>query len=52
MNPVRRYQSLLLFRKSYKPIRVSQIRPAPGRNVVFRPSRASPQINTHECKTH
>ena len=37
MKPVLRYQSQLLFRKSYKPNRVIRIRPAAKLNVVFRP---------------
>ena len=44
MRPVIRYQSQLLFRKSYKPIRVIQTRPGLRRNPVFRPSRAGPQL--------
>ena len=52
MKPVMRYQSQLLFRKSYKPNRVIQIRPAVKLNLVFRPSRAGPEIKTYECETH
>ena len=47
MKPVIRYQSQLLFRKSYKPNRVIRVRPATGLNLVFRPVRrfgAKPQI--------
>ena len=44
-----RYQSQLLFRKSTKPDRVIRIRPAQRLNLVFRPSRAGPQIKTYEC---
>jgi hypothetical protein len=40
MKPVIRYQSQLLFRKSYKPNRVIRIRPTGKRNLVFRPSQA------------
>jgi hypothetical protein len=40
MKPVIRYQSQLLFRKSYKPNRVIRIRPGAKQNLVFRPSRA------------
>ena len=40
MRPVIRYQSRLLFRKSYKPKRVIRIRPGRQTNLVFRPSRA------------
>ena len=39
MRPVIRYQSQLLYRKSYKPNRVIRIRPAVKLNVVFRPMR-------------
>src|SRR6185503_7938932 len=38
MKPVLRYQSQLLFRKSYKPIRVIRIRPV-KLNFSFRPVR-------------
>ena len=40
MKPVIRYQSQLLFRKSYKPNRVIRIRPIGKWNLVFRPSQA------------
>ena len=46
MKPVLRYQSQLLFRKSYKPNRILRIRPAAKTNLVFRPSRAGPQLKT------
>ena len=32
MKPVIRYQSQLLFRRSYKPTRAVRIRPSPGSN--------------------
>lgn len=38
MKPVLRYQSQLLFRKSYKPARILRIRPN-TKGVTFRPSR-------------
>ena len=38
MKPVLRYQSQLLFRKSYKPNQTFRIRPA-KMNFVFRPAR-------------
>ena len=38
MKPVLRYQSQLLFRKSYKPARILRIRPN-VKGVTFRPSR-------------
>lgn len=38
MKPIVRYQSQLLFRKSYKPIRVVRIRPS-MKGRTFRPSR-------------
>lgn len=44
MKPVMRYQSQLLFRKSYRPNRPIRIRPAVKLNFVFRPSRAGPQL--------
>ena len=47
MKPVIRYQSLLLFRKSYKPQRVIRIRPTGRLNLVFRPVNrfgAKPQL--------
>ena len=37
MRPILRYQSQLLFRKSYRPIRVIRIRPAAKVNPLFRP---------------
>ncbi len=39
MKPVIRYQSQLLFRRSYKPTRVIRIRPAPKVGVTYRPAR-------------
>jgi hypothetical protein len=52
MKPVIRYQSQLLFRKSYKPNRVLRIRPV-KLNFSFRPARfgLKPQIKTYECET-
>jgi hypothetical protein len=38
VKPVIRYQSQLLFRKSYKPSRVIRIRPMGKLNFVFRPA--------------
>ncbi|HXT13131.1 MAG TPA: hypothetical protein VN873_16350 [Candidatus Angelobacter sp.] len=48
MKPVMRYQSQLLFRKSYKPNRI-RIKPV-KLNIVFRPVRfgLKPQIKTAE----
>jgi hypothetical protein len=37
MKPIVRYQSQLLYRKSYKPKRILRIRPAGKLNFVFRP---------------
>ena len=53
MKPVLRYQSQLLFRRSYKPSRVLRIRPV-KLNIIFRPVRfgVKPQIKTYECETH
>jgi hypothetical protein len=47
MKPVRRYQSQLLFRKSYKPERVLRIKPT-NSCVEFRPVRfgVKPQISS------
>jgi hypothetical protein len=39
MKPVIRYQSQLLFRKSYKPKRLIRIRPGAKLNFSFRPVR-------------
>lgn len=52
MKPVLRYQSQLLFRKSYKPSRVLRIKPTARFSLVFRPSRfgVKPQIKTYECE--
>ena len=44
MRPTIRYQTPLLFRKSYKPNRMNRIRPVAKLNLVFRPARAGPQI--------
>jgi len=51
MKPVLRYQSQLLFRRSYKPTRVLRTKPATKLNFRFRPVRfgAKPQIKTYEC---
>jgi hypothetical protein len=51
MKPVIRYQTQLLFRKSYKPVRIIRIRPAHKVTRVarvVRPARAGPQINNYE----
>jgi len=39
MKPVIRYQSQLLFRKSYKPNRLIRIRPTANPNINFSPVR-------------
>lgn len=53
MRPVTRYQSQLLFRKSYKPNRVIRIRPAEKIKFSFRSERfgLTPKFITYECKT-
>ncbi len=53
MKPVLRYQSQLLFRKSYKPNRVLRIRPV-KLSFSFRPVRfgLKPQIKSHESQAH
>ena len=50
MKPVLRFQSQLLFRKSYKPDRLIRIRLAARTIKVFRPTRAGPQLKWYECK--
>jgi hypothetical protein len=54
MKPVIRYQSQLLFRKSYKPSRVFRIKPATKLSFVFRPAGfgLKPKFTLYECKTH
>lgn len=42
MRPVIRYQSQLLYRKSYKPARILRIRLGTKSRLVFRPTRAGP----------
>jgi hypothetical protein len=39
MKPIVRYQSQLLFRRSYRPFRTMRIRPTGKVNIVFRPVR-------------
>jgi len=53
MKPVIRYQSKLLFRRSYKPERNLRIKPA-RINVIFRPVRfgVKPEIKTYECESY
>ena len=48
MKSIVRYQSQLLFRKSYKPRRVIRIRPNAKLNLVFRPTKrfgVKPQLS-------
>ena len=52
MKPVIRYQTQLLFRKSYKPVRLIPIRPAHKATSTVRPARADPQFNKYEYATH
>ena len=52
MRVATRYQSQLLFRKSYKPNRFLRIRPSPKRNLMFRPSRAGLRIQSYESETY
>ncbi len=47
MRPGIRYQSQLLYRKSYKPSRVIRIRPTPKLNFVFRPTRGGDERKPH-----
>ena len=53
MRPVIRYQSQLLFRKSYKPNRPLRIKPVTLK-FEFRPVRfgVKPKIKTYECESH
>jgi len=47
MRPVIRYQSQLLYRRSYKPNRLIRIRPAAKPSATFRPMRqfgSKPQL--------
>jgi len=47
MRPVIRYQSQLLYRKSYKPSRAIRIRPTTKPNFIYRPMRrfgSKPQL--------
>lgn len=37
MKPVVRYQSQLLYRRAYKPVRVIRVRPATKLSLTFRP---------------
>jgi len=49
MKSIVRYQSQLLFRRSYKPRRVIRIRPIGRLNIVFRPAKRfglKPQLTT------
>jgi hypothetical protein len=49
MKPVLRYQSQLLFRRSYKPRRAIRIRPIGKLNITFRPANrfgVKPQLTT------
>jgi len=46
MKPVLRYQSQLLFRKSYKPDRLVRVRLAQRAVKIFRPSRAGTALKS------
>ena len=50
MKPVLRYQSQLLFRKSYKPNRILRIKPVTKLTFIFRPARfgVKPRIKAYE----
>ena len=52
MKPITRYQSKLLFRRSYRPKRNIPNRPAPKLNLSFRQSRAGPKAIPYECKSN
>ena len=53
MKQVIRYQSKLLFRKSYRPERMLRIKPARIK-VIFRPVGfgVKPEIKTYECESY
>jgi len=49
MKIARRYQSQLLFQRSYKPVRTMRIRPTGKVNIAFRPAKRfglKPQLTT------
>jgi hypothetical protein len=50
MKPIMRYQSQLLFRKSYKPNRRIRIRSATRLVPILHPSRAGPLTKNYECE--
>jgi hypothetical protein len=50
MKPVIRYQSQLLFRKSYKPNRTIRMRPAQKSNLLFGSLRAGPPMQNYNAK--
>ena len=43
MKPVIRYQSQLLYRRAYKPVRTIRIRPAAKLSLTFRPIKLDPK---------
>ena len=47
LKPVIRYQSQLLYRRSYKPTCRIRIRPVLKADLVFRPMRAGAQTKTN-----
>jgi hypothetical protein len=54
MKIARRYQSQLLYRRSYKPDRVIRIRPTAKVNIVFRPVNRfgmKPQLTSEDQKS-
>jgi len=51
MKPVIRYQSQLLYRRSYKPIRTFKFR-SQVKTITFRPSRAAPVPISWESKSN
>jgi hypothetical protein len=48
MKPVLRYQSQLLFRRSYKPSPILRIRPATKRALVFSPVSRWPEAGSRQ----
>jgi len=52
MRPVKRYQSQLLPRRSYKPNRFNRNQPAQKPNLLFGPIRAGPELIIYEFESY
>lgn len=48
MRPVLRFQSQLLYRRSYKPARILRVRPSARRTLSFRPARAGIPLTSYD----